>query len=204
MAMRADATRNRARITAAARELLAEHGAEVPLDEVARRAGVGNATLYRHFADRDSLVRGVVLDVTGSLADRARAALAEEADAFAAVRRFVFDAMAERIGALCSMLSPRFDQAEPELLAARDQLEELVTRLLDRAKESGQLREDVAVGDLTAMLSQLTRPLPGTGCAQFERFTERHVLIFLDGLRAPARSELPGTPATMEALRQPV
>ncbi|WP_461025619.1 TetR/AcrR family transcriptional regulator [Streptomyces sparsus] len=203
MVMRADATRNRERITAAARELLVEQGPDVPLDEVARRAGVGNATLYRHFTDRDALVRGVVLAVTESIAARARAALAEETDAFEALRRFVSGAMAERIGALCPMLSPRFDAQAPELHAARDRLEALIQQLLDQAKQSGQVRADVAVGDLTVVLSQLTRPLPGSGCAQLERFTERHVQIFLDGLRAPARSELPGTPATLEALRQP-
>ena len=56
--LRADASRNRARIIGAARETLVEIGAEAPLDEIARRAGVGNATLYRHFADRRPGVRG--------------------------------------------------------------------------------------------------------------------------------------------------
>ena len=52
------------------------------------------------------------------------------------------------------------------------------------------------------LLGQLTRPLPGTECAQLDRFLERHLQIFLDGLRAPARSELPGRAATLEAFRQ--
>ncbi|MET7656978.1 helix-turn-helix domain-containing protein, partial [Streptomyces sp. NPDC005486] len=55
---RADALRNRERIVAAAREMFVEFGADVPLDEIARRAGVGNATVYRNFPDRDALTRG--------------------------------------------------------------------------------------------------------------------------------------------------
>ncbi|MGW0901851.1 TetR/AcrR family transcriptional regulator, partial [Streptomyces goshikiensis] len=61
---RADAVRNRERILVAAREMLVETGVEAPLDEIARRAGVGNATLYRHFPDRAALVHHVVLFVT--------------------------------------------------------------------------------------------------------------------------------------------
>ena len=58
--LRADATRNRERIVTAAREAIVELGHDVPLDEVARRAGVGNATLYRHFTDRTDLLKDVL------------------------------------------------------------------------------------------------------------------------------------------------
>jgi hypothetical protein len=51
-------------------------------------------------------------------------------------------------------------------------------------------------------LSQLTRPLPGTGCLGFDRYVHRHLQLFLDGLMAPARSELPGEAVTLEDLRQ--
>lgn len=201
--MRADATRNRERIVAAAREAFVLHGADAPLDEIARRAGVGNATLYRHFPDRDALVRDVALAVMDRVADRARAALDESEggdDPFEALRRFVLGAVEERIGALCSMLSDRFDRDEPRLLAARQRLEGLLEELFDRARRAGRLRPDAAVGDLLMALGQLTRPLPGTGCAQVERFLVRHLQIFLDGLRAPARSELPGQAVTLETL----
>ena len=60
---RADALRNRERIVTAAREMFVEHGPDVPLDDIARRAGVGNATVYRNFPDRDALVREVVCSV---------------------------------------------------------------------------------------------------------------------------------------------
>ncbi|KOT98952.1 TetR family transcriptional regulator [Streptomyces rimosus subsp. pseudoverticillatus] len=199
--LRADALRNRERIIGAAREAMVEFGAEIPLDEIARRAGVGNATLYRHFPDRLDLIHHVTLSVMDRTADKAEAALAEEPDAFQALRRFVFAAVEERIGALCPLLSDGVDKDHPDLLAARGRLEGAVEALMGAARDSGQLRTDIAVGDLMVALTQLTRPLPGSGCTDFDRFVYRHLLLFLDGLRAPARSELPGCAATLEDLR---
>ncbi|MFD6417202.1 TetR/AcrR family transcriptional regulator [Streptomyces sp. NPDC060194] len=201
-APRADALRNRERIVAAAREMFVEFGPDVPLDEVARRAGVGNATLYRNFPDRHELVEHVVLFVMDRTAEAARAALAEEPDPFQALRRFTHAAADERIGALCPLLSASFDRDHAELHAAREQLERAVEELMARARAAGRLRGDVAVGDLMVALSQLTRPLPGSGCIDFDRFVHRHLQLFLDGLEAPARSALPGSAATLEDLRR--
>ncbi|MFF2846766.1 TetR/AcrR family transcriptional regulator [Streptomyces sp. NPDC058001] len=199
---RADALRNRERIVVAAREMFVEYGPEVPLDEVARRAGVGNATLYRNFPDRSALVHEVVCYVMDRTAGQAETALAEGGDPFEGLRAFVHQAAEERIGALCPMLSGDFDTHHPDLMAARDRIEGLVTALMNRARDAGQLRDDVDVGDLMVALSQLTRPLPGTGCLNFDRFVHRHLQVFVDGLRAPARSVLPGSAATLEDLRQ--
>ncbi|MFG3497973.1 TetR/AcrR family transcriptional regulator [Streptomyces sp. NPDC047928] len=199
---RADALRNRERIVTAAREMFVEQGADVPLDEIARRAGVGNATLYRHFPERAALVHEVVVSVMTRATEQARAAAAEESDTFEAVRRFTHAAADERVGALCPMLSGAFDKDHPELLAARDLLEEAVQGLVLRAQAAGRLRADIAVGDLLVAVSQLTRPLPGSGCLDFDRFVHRHLQLFLDGLQAPARSELPGEAATLEDLRR--
>ncbi|ORT58599.1 TetR/AcrR family transcriptional regulator [Streptomyces sp. CB03238] len=199
---RADALRNRERIVNAAREMFTEFGPDVPFGDVARRAGVGNATLYRHFPDRLALVHEVVLSVVSRTTERAVEAAAEESDAFQALRRFAHAAADERIGALCPMLSGAFDEDHPELLAERARLEEAVQALFDRAQTAGRLRTDVAVGDLMIALSQLTRPLPGSACPSFDRFVHRHLQLFLDGLETPARSPLPGTPATLEDLRR--
>ncbi|MEU9705274.1 TetR/AcrR family transcriptional regulator [Streptomyces sp. NPDC047981] len=202
---RADALRNRERIVTAAREMFVEFGPQVPLDEVARRAGVGNATLYRNFPERNDLVREVVLSVTARTTDLARegaeAVEAGEVDAFEALRRFTHAAADERIGALCPILDGAFDKNHPELHAAREQLEDAVQDLVDRAHGAGRLRTDVGVGDLMVAVSQLTRPLPGTACLNMDRFVHRHLQLFLDGLEAPARSVLPGSAATLEDLR---
>ncbi|WP_405890495.1 TetR/AcrR family transcriptional regulator [Streptomyces sp. NBC_00133] len=198
---RADALRNRERIVTAAREMFVEFGPDVPLDEIARRAGVGNATLYRHFPDRAELIREVVLSVMSRTCAQAEQAAAEEADPFTAVRRFVHAAADERIGAMCPMLSSGFDRDHPEMLAGLDRLEGIVQGLVDRAQSAGRMRNDVGIGDLLVALSQLTRPLPGTACLNIDRFTHRHLELFLDGLEAPARSELPGSAATLEDMR---
>ena len=199
---RADALRNRERIVTAAREMFVEHGPDVPLDEIARRAGVGNATVYRNFPDRDALVREVVCSVMDRTSEAAELALAESGDAFEALERFVHTSADERVSALCPMVASTFDQNHPDLEAARQRCEELIEELMDRAKAAGQLRPDVGVGDVMIATAQLSRPPAGTGCLVNDRFVHRYLQLFLDGLRAPARSALPGTAVTMEDLRQ--
>ncbi|MFH0521578.1 TetR/AcrR family transcriptional regulator [Streptomyces sp. M41] len=199
---RADALRNRERIVTAAREMFVEFGPDVPLDDIARRAGVGNATVYRNFPDRDALVREVVCSVMDRTAAAAELALAETGDAFDALERFVHTAADERISALCPMVQSTFDKHHPDLEAARERVEQLIGAIMDRAKVAGQLRSDVDVGDLMIAAAQLSRPPAGTGCDLADRYVHRHLQLFLDGLRAPARSTLPGTPLTMEDLRQ--
>lgn len=198
---RADAVRNRERIVTAAREMFVEHGPDVPLDEIARRAGVGNATVYRNFPDRDALVREVVCSVMDRTAEAAELALAETGDAFAALERFAHTAADERISALCPMVSSTFDQHHPDLEASRRRVEHLVEEVMDRARAAGQLRPDVGVGDLLIVVAQLSRPPAGTDCLRGDRFVHRHLQLFLDGLRAPARSVLPGKAMSMEELR---
>ncbi|MFE2879389.1 TetR/AcrR family transcriptional regulator [Streptomyces roseus] len=199
---RADAVRNRERILVAAREVLVEQGSAAPFDEIARRAGVGNATLYRHFPDRAALVHHVVLFVMDRVTVQGEDALAREADAYAALCRFTHAAADERIGALCPMLAGDFDGEHPELIAAREALAETVETLVTAGQKAGLVRTDIGVGDLMVALSQLSRPLPGISCMAVEGFVHRHLQLFLDGLRAPARSELPGEAATLDDLRQ--
>lgn len=199
---RADALRNRERIVTAAREMFVELGPDVPLDEIARRAGVGNATVYRNFPDRDALVREVVCSVMDRTARAAEQALTETRDAFEALERFVHASADERITALCPMVQGTFDKNHPDLEDARERLERTVEKLMERARAAGQLRPDVGVGDLMVAVAQLSRPPAGTACLSADRFLHRHLQLFVDGLRAPARSTLPGTPTTMEELRQ--
>ncbi|MEV6809822.1 helix-turn-helix domain-containing protein [Streptomyces sp. NPDC051132] len=198
---RADALRNRERIVTAAREMFVEHGPDVPLDEIARRAGVGNATVYRNFPDRDALVREVVCSVMDRTAEAAELALAETGDAFTALEHFAHAAADERISALCPMVSSTFDKHHPDLEAARERVEQLVEEIMARAKAAGQLRPDVDVGDLMIAVAQLSRPPAGTDCLRGDRFVHRHLQLFLDGLRAPARSLLPGRAVNLRELR---
>ncbi|WP_225851081.1 TetR/AcrR family transcriptional regulator [Streptomyces sp. HPF1205] len=188
---RADALRNRERIVAAARDAIVEHGPEVPLDEIARRAGIGNATLYRHFADRHALVHEVLLSVVVRSAQHAEEAAEEEADPFTGLCRFAHSAVDEKAGSLCAMFVASMERYDsPEMRAACDRFSAAVDRLMERARQAGKLRDDVTFGDLMVMIAQLSRPLPGVTCHGFD--VHRHLQLCLDGLRT--RGPSPSAP----------
>jgi AcrR family transcriptional regulator len=195
-ALRADARHNRERIIEAARAVIAERGAEVPMEEVARRAGVGVATLYRRFPDRAALVRGVALDGFDRVVAIARDAEDEEPDAWRALSRFVRRAAVEL--RLATWLSIWFTgtwerlHAEPEEQRLRRILLKTLGRLVRQAQADGDLRHDVDAGDLTVMMALLLRPLPGLRADLTQRSVDRYLTLMLDGLRAgPANQRLP-------------
>ncbi|MFJ8009908.1 TetR/AcrR family transcriptional regulator [Streptomyces fagopyri] len=181
---RADAARNRDRIVAAARDVFVEHGTEAPLDEIAKRAGIGNATLYRHFADRRSLLRAVVLLIMCRVADHAERAAAETVDSLTALRRFVHDAVDERVGAVCGLLIDGGGQDSAEVAVQCRRVEATCETLMDRARHAGQIRADIGLRDLVISMSQLARPLPGIEYRDAD--AHRHLDLLLDGLRVPA------------------
>jgi len=98
--MRADARRNLEQLLAAARDLIADKGAGVPLEEVAQRAGVGIGTLYRRFPDRTALLRGVVLDALDQTRVAAERAAEEHEDAFEALAAYLREALELRVSAV--------------------------------------------------------------------------------------------------------
>ncbi|MFJ7911612.1 TetR/AcrR family transcriptional regulator [Kitasatospora sp. NPDC096204] len=201
--LRADASRNRERIVLAARDAFVEHGADTALDEIAKRAGVGNATLYRNFPDRVALIHEVAVLVKNRVLALAETATAEadtpDGDGpFDALQRFAHASVEEKVGGLCALFSNHVDPYDPELTDIRKRLQAAVGGLMERARVAGELRPDVESGDLFIALSQLTRPLPNTSCRLHDGFVHRHLQIFLDGLRAPAASVLPGRAATFE------
>ena len=185
--LRSDARRNRDRILAAAGELYVEQGVDVPLEEVARRAGVGIATLYRRFPDRGQLMRGVALEVLQRVADEARDALAEEADGFRALARYLHRSLDLRIAAVMPIVDGAVDlDGDPELHAAHLALTPLYEAIVRRAHEHG-LRPDIGAGDLGLIVIRLSRPLPGASFSrEFDNATaHRQLDILLDGLRMP-------------------
>jgi AcrR family transcriptional regulator len=200
--LRADASRNRERIMAAARHVLLEAGPDAPLDAIAQRAGVGNATVYRHFADRRELFRQVTLYSMERIAAAADAALDDPAGAFEALSRFIHVAADEHLGSTCSLSGDDFDRNDPPVVAARNRVIHAIEALMSRARDAGELRPDVTIGDLMVAITQLSRPMPGSECAHSERFARRHLQLFIDGLHSPARSSLPGDPVTLEDLER--
>lgn len=187
--MRADAERNRRLIIEAARDIFTESGADAPLDEIAKRAGVGIATLYRRFPEREDLIRAVVLHTFGTMAEAARTALAESDDPYDALRRFMHAALDAKIGAIMPVLAGRvvFDA---EVDGARLAVGLPVQGILDAAQEAGLVRPDVAFGDIVFMVVRLTRPLPAIAKILVDDdLAHRHLDIYLDGLRAAGRTE---------------
>ncbi|WUH95876.1 TetR/AcrR family transcriptional regulator [Streptomyces sp. NBC_00433] len=183
---RADALRNRERIVAAARDIFVEYGPDSPLDEIARRAGIGNATLYRHFPDRRALVHAVLLSVVTRIADHAvaqAAAAAAGGDPCAALGRFAHAAVDDNMGALCGLFVNGDDRHSAEIAAQAARLETALEELMDLARKDGRLRPDVTRNDLMVAISRLTRPLPGIDCTGSD--LHRHLQLFLDGLKTP-------------------
>ena len=200
--LRADARRNRERLLAAARDVFVEHGADAPLDDVARRAGVGIATLYRHFPDRPALLREVALDLIGRSADEAGKALAEEPDAFVALGRYMHRALDLRIAAVMPELIGRIGM-DDELRAARAASVGPLDQIIAAARADGSLRPDVASGDVGLLLVRLTRPLPGGFSPEVDkRLAHRHLDLLLDGLRSSAHrgTPLPDPAMTLDDL----
>ncbi|MFD8513722.1 TetR/AcrR family transcriptional regulator [Streptomyces antimycoticus] len=192
--MRADARRNREQILRAAREVFADQGPDAPLDEIARRAGVGIATLYRRFPHRDDLHRGVAIEVLSALVEAgSRAAAEEDDDAHLALRRFMHAALDLKIGSVMPALLGRFTVAEI-LDGVPGDVVDPIDALLLRAQAEGLIRVDVVFGDITMMIMRLSRPLPGGGrFAADDALAHRQLDVYIDGLR-PTGSPRPTTP----------
>jgi AcrR family transcriptional regulator len=203
--MRADALRNRERLLDAARDAVIEQGAGAPLDEIARRAGVGIGTLYRRFPDRGALLRQVALDLLRRSAHEGSTALASEPDAFGALARYMHRALDLRIAAAMPALVGQLEmELDKELVAARQASVEPLDRIIAAARADGSLRQDVASGDIGLLLVRLTRPLPGPFPPEVDHgLAHRHLDLVLAGLRSPnpSSASLPEPAMTFDDLR---
>ena len=183
--MRADARRNLEQLLAAARDLVAEKGAGVALDEVAQRAGVGIATLYRRFPDRTALLRGVVLDALERTRVAAERAAEEHEDPFEALAAYLRAALELRVSAVVPQVLDVLDLDEPELAAAREASARATEALVDAAHAGGGLPRDVTFLDVGMMLVRIARPLPGPMTDELKHdLARRHLELFIRGLRS--------------------
>ncbi len=203
--LRADARRNRERVLLAARDVFVEQGADAPLDEVARRAGVGIATLYRRFPDRETLQRAVALDLLARASDAALSAEAQEADPIRALARYMHAALDLRISAVMPALLGHVSFDDAELTRGRDQNLTPVLRLIEQAQASGRLRPDVTFADIGLLLVRLSRPLPGPFPPDLDlALAHRHLdllLAALDPRAAAAAGPLPEPALTLAELQ---
>jgi AcrR family transcriptional regulator len=193
--LRRDAAANRERILEAARPLFADHGLEASMDEVARAAGVGPATLYRRFPTKEALLDAILADAVDRFHAFAQEAL-EQDDAFAGLELLLARAtrlqLENRAFLEILALSAR---EEPQLAKARERVRPLIAQLIARAQEQGTLRTDFAATDFPVLLWELGRVVETTGGSAPELW-HRYLAMMLDGLRPEAARPLPHPPAT--------
>ncbi|OLF12018.1 hypothetical protein BLA60_08285 [Actinophytocola xinjiangensis] len=179
---RADARRNRERVLASAGEVFARHGVDASLNDIARRAGVGPATLYRHFPTREALLVALLADCYDALAAQARDLLDDPAPDAALVtwlRAFaahvtVFRGLAEPVRAVLT------DETSA-LSAACHGMRAAWADLLDGARRRGAVRADARPEDLLRLVNAIawaTEDLPGRADE-----TDRLLTLALDGFR---------------------
>ena len=193
VALRADAARNRTALIEAARATFARRGLDAPLDEIARCAGIGNATLYRHFPTRRALVAAVYADALADVVRACERALdaADPWEGFCSHVEFVCRLQADNRG-LADLLTRRID-AEPPIERLRERARLLFARLADRAKEAGALRPDFCVEDLSLLLMANAGLIHRTADAAPGAWA-RFVHFVLDGLRREA-ARMPAPPS---------
>jgi len=178
--LRADAARNRARVLEVAYETFAAEGLGVPIDEIARRAGVGAGTVYRHFPTKEEIFRAVIEDRISRIVDDGRTLLAagNPGEAlFMFLRSMVLDWGATNQGLVDALAGVGIDinDAVPE---AEEAFLGLLGELLRAARKAGTVRRDVDVPDVKAMV---------VGCQAMQAYrpdtAERLTEVVLDGLR---------------------
>ncbi len=179
---RADARRNRERIIAGAREVFARSGAGAQMEDVARTAGVGVGTVYRHFPTKEGLITELVRRKFEFFADTAREALAEDREPFevlADVLRSNASFMAQDAAvqhALMGAGEEIWAHVEPE----RQQVNRIFQQLVQRAQRAGTMREDFGVADIPMLMCGICATM-GHTAPGFD--WPRHLELVIDGLR---------------------
>jgi AcrR family transcriptional regulator len=179
--MRADARRNRESLLEVAREVLAEEGVDASLRSVARRAGVGSGTLYRHFPTREALVQAVLserLNALGAAADESLTDPSPGEALIAWLHRFSAGSGAFH-GLPGSVLAALHDDRS-ELYASCRSMHEAATCLLGRAQEAGEVRGDIDAEDLLAAAAAIGWVAQYSGAERSARI----MAVLADGLRA--------------------
>jgi AcrR family transcriptional regulator len=192
--LRADARRNREAVLKAARERFAEEGIEAQIDDIARDAGVGVGTVYRHFPTKPDLVDALVAARFERFAEAAEKALARSADEpWDAFRDYMYFSVAVQAEdrALSQVMA-----SQPGLMGVHAQSSgtaALVTKLVAAAKKAGVLRPDVVPEDVPMIICGLGRVIEAgaAGPVPAETSWKRFLAIALDGLRAPGTEKLP-------------
>jgi AcrR family transcriptional regulator len=191
---RAEAARNDQAILAAARAVFVANP-DAPVSAVADQAGVGISSLYRRYRSKEALLRKLCGDGLQLYLDIARAALEDDgAGPWESFATFMARIIEADVHTLTRRLAGRFTPTE-ELGRAGRIADELNQQIVARAQSAGVLREDVLPDDLTFVFEQVAS-LHAATPERTAQLRARFLTLQLDGLRAPARTPLPGPPPT--------
>jgi AcrR family transcriptional regulator len=190
--LRRDAERNRQRILAAAAEVFTERGLDATLDEVARAARVGIGTVYRRFPDKESLIRALFrerIDALVTVAERC-CTVADPWQGLVSYLQFAAAAMADDLALRQLMMFGTYDREQ--VCYARDRMRPVVTRLVGRAQDSGDLRADFEATDVK-MIAFMLGSVAEYAAAVTPQVWRRYLALLLDGLR-PSRDAVTALP----------
>jgi len=198
--LRVDAERNRQRIVAAAREVFAEAGLAVPMEDIARRAGVGVGTLYRRYPTRGDLIAAAFAAKMSAYAEATRQALADP-DPWHGFCTYVERICAMQAGdrGFTTVLTMTFPTAK-RFEADRDRAFADFTTLVERAKATGKLRADFVTHDMPMFLMANAGVLTATADAAPNTW-RRLVGYLVQACAAPAAQPLPGPPTPRQMYR---
>ncbi|GLU46954.1 TetR family transcriptional regulator [Nocardiopsis ansamitocini] len=181
--MRADAARNRALVLRAARRQMAEGDGSLQLNTIARLAGVGVGTVYRHFPNRHALMEALSAERFQELVDAAQEAAAEQ-DALVGLQRLLRFALGHALAdvGFAAVLESARD-AETTTSVMKSDFDHAVTELLDRARSTDAIRRDIEADDIRRLLCGVEHAVrSGTGAPDR---TEVYLDILLEGIRPP-------------------
>ncbi|MEV7197116.1 TetR/AcrR family transcriptional regulator [Streptomyces sp. NPDC093510] len=181
--MRADARRNYDRLLAEGRAAFAEHGTGASLEDVARRAGVGIGTLYRHFPNRHALMSAVWEDAVSDLLARSHALLddPQPCSALVAWLRAIITHAGEYRGLSSALMSASHDDTSA-LARCSKPMREAGAALLARAQEAGAVRPDVSISDLLQLTNAIS--LAAEETPDDPELADRLLTLTLRGLKA--------------------
>jgi AcrR family transcriptional regulator len=189
-ALRADAARNRARILAAAASVFAERGLDASTAEIARRAGVGEATLFRRFPSKDDLIIAILAERMDDVIETTGQCL-EEPDPWRAVERFcevMVEWQVHDQGALEAIKDKCM--ASAPLASRRKRIMDLMSRLVRRAQAAGVVRDDLTAPDL-ALLTAAAGSVSGIAFPNLRPdLWRRYLGVILDGIRPEGATKL--------------
>jgi AcrR family transcriptional regulator len=187
--LRADARRNRARLLEVAEQVFADRGIGASTEEIARQAGVGIGTVFRHFPTKEALLEAVFVGRLARLGERA-AALSESEEpgpAFFAFFALVVD-QASTKNAFADALAAAGVNVQAVTSGVSGEFGEAMTGLLNNAQQAGAVRPDIGVHELKAVLIGAARAVEQGGDDPAIRV--RILAIMLDGLRPPAEPRI--------------